>query len=101
MTEDYRKEKSEQLIEKYKDLIDKTFEVVDQDKLKYEIEKSDSESEKKYLDKIKARRQALDEITVILDKIELLEKHSGEDTGEGEETTVTIKKHPTKRYANK
>lgn len=101
MKENYRQEKSIQLIEKYEDLIEKTFSVVEQDKLKYEIEEGEGkeDAETKYLSKIKARKNALDEVVKMLDSIKEIEKHlPGSDE---EETTVTITKHPTKRFANK
>ena len=71
----YRKEKTLQLIDKYKDLIDKTFSVADKDLLQDKIEQDgdDSQTEQKYLEAIKKRRIALDEVDLMLDKIEKLE----------------------------
>lgn len=74
---EYRKEQSLELINKYKDLIDKTFTVADKDLLQEKIDKEgdDNETEQKYLEAIKKRRVALDEVDLMLDKIEKLERH--------------------------
>lgn len=64
-----------ELIENYKDLIKKTFEVTDKDLLQEKIDsESDEQSEEKYLTAIKKRRIALDEVDLMLDKIEKLQQ---------------------------
>jgi PP-loop superfamily ATP-utilizing enzyme len=105
---DYRKEKSLELIEKYKDLISKTFTVINRDILENEIKKADegneNENEQKYLKKIKSRKQSLDEVVLMVDKIEELERHTKEEDDIGaNETTVKItsNSHPSKRHARK
>jgi len=72
--ENYSKETTEELIDKYKDLIKKTFEVTDKDLLQEKIDAENSEeSEEKYLNAIKKRRVALDEVDGMLEKIIKLE----------------------------
>lgn len=74
---EYRKVNSLKLINEYRDLIEKTFTVVDKDLLQDKIDKKgdDNETEQKYLEAIKKRRVALDEVDLMLDKIEKLERH--------------------------
>jgi hypothetical protein len=73
-TKEYRKQTSLELINNYKDLIEKTFTVTDKDLLQDKLNsESDKETEQKFLDAIKRRRVALDEIDLMLDKIEKLE----------------------------
>lgn len=72
--ENYSKETTEELIGNYKDLIKKTFEVTDKDLLQEKIDSENSEeSEEKYLNAIKKRRVALDEVDTMLEKIIKLE----------------------------
>ncbi len=95
----YRKETTEELIENYKDLIKKTFEVTDKDLLQEKIDGADEkETEQKYLDAIKKRRVALDEIDMMLDKIEKLEKiFSDEDSDTGTATNYAKLKAQQKK----
>ena len=73
-TKEYRKKTSLELIDNYKDLIEKTFTVTDKDLLQLKIDsESDKETEQKFLDAIKRRRVALDEINLMLENIEKLE----------------------------
>lgn len=73
-TKEYRKKTSLELIDNYKDLIEKTFTVTDKDLLQDKLNsESDKETEQKFLDAIKRRRVALDEIDLMLEKIEKLE----------------------------
>ena len=73
-TKEYRKQTSLELIDNYKDLIEKTFTVTDKDLLQDKLNsESDKETEQKFLDAIKRRRVALDEIDLMLEKIEKLE----------------------------
>lgn len=73
---EYRKEKSMKLFSAYKDLIEKTFEVIDKDLLQEKIDDDEDEkqSEQRFLDAIQKRRKALDEVDVMLDKVEKLER---------------------------
>lgn len=99
---DYRKEKTLELIEKYKDLIDKTFSVADKDLLQEKIEDDgdESQTEQKFLDAIKKRRIALDEVDLMLDKIEKLEnQYSPENQNEDVSGEVNNKKNWTKKKA--
>ncbi len=100
---EYRKKQSLDLIEKYKDLISKTFTVVDKDLLQGKIDSDvdENESEQKYLDAIKKRRIALDEVDLILDKIEKLERHTMPDEEvEAEKSKADqVKKNWTKKAA--
>lgn len=93
-TKKYSQTKTEELIENYKDLIDKTFEVTDKDLLQKRLdEESEEESEEKYLNAIKKRRVALDEVDLMLDKIEKLETRLyGDSIAEG---------NPAKDYRKK
>lgn len=82
----YRQDKTVELIESYKDLIKKTFEVVDKDLLQEKIDdKVDAkQSEQNFLDAIKKRRSSLDEVDLMLDKIEKLEKVLTDEDDNGE-----------------
>jgi|GEM_PF-1515167 len=103
----YRKEKTLELVEKYKDLIDKTFEILDKDLLQNKIDSADSgneggkETEEKYLESIKKRRMSLDEVDVMLDKIEKLEGTLFNNNQDGDEIQTTTSSNPTKRFARK
>lgn len=71
----YVDDTTSELIDNYKDLIRKTFEVTDKDLLQEKIDNETSEeSEEKYLNAIKKRRIALDEVDVMLDKVEKLQQ---------------------------
>ena len=77
-TRDYRKKITIKLIDKYKDLIAKTFEVTDVDLLQEVIEESEhneKQKEENLLNAIKKRKTSLDEVDSLLDKIEKLEKN--------------------------
>lgn len=94
-TKEYRKETSVELIENYKNLIEKTFKVTDKDLLEDKLNsESDKETEQKFLDAIKRRRVALDEIDVMLEKIEKLEISINTIDGKEapSETTNPVKK---------
>jgi hypothetical protein len=99
---DYRKEKTLELIEKYKDLIDKTFSVADKDLLQDKIEDDgdESQTEQKFLDAIKKRRIALDEVDLMLDKIEKLENQYNPEAG-NTENSEEKKGNWTKKIAGK
>lgn len=95
-TKKFRTDNTVKLIEKYKDLVNKTFEVIDKDKLQEKIDADDSDSEQKFLDAVKKRRVALDEVGVILEKVEKLEMSIREEKKENITTTKPIsfaKKH--------
>lgn len=93
----YRKDKSLKLITEYKDLIGKTFTIVEKDLLQETIDNEDEkETEQRYLDAIKKRRIALDEVDLMLDKIEKLEKNFNSDT---EEEKTSTGKNWTKKVA--
>lgn len=77
-TRDYRKKITIKLIDKYKDLIAKTFEVTDVDLLQEVIEDAEhneKQKEEALLNAIKKRKTSLDEVDSLLDKIEKLEKN--------------------------
>lgn len=101
----YRQEVAVKIIKEYQNLIDKVFEITQKDLLDSEIKKAkDEESEKKYLDKIAHREKALDQIPVILDKIENIEsKHlretENETSADSTKTTNNSDVHPSKRHA--
>lgn len=87
----YRKDKSLKLIDKYKDLIYKTFAVADKDLLQGQIDDDEDETQKeaKLLEALKKRRIALDEVNIMLDKIESLERHIKSEDGEALEPIIT------------
>lgn len=73
-TKEYRKKTSLELIDKYKDLIQKTFEVANKDLLQGEIDNEDeNQKEQRLLEALKKRRVAFDEVDIMLEKIEKLE----------------------------
>ena len=85
-TKDYRKKTSLELIDKYKDLIQKTFEVADKDLLQEEIDnENENQKEQRLLEALKKRRVALDEVDIMLEKIEKLENSITGIDGKGEE----------------
>lgn len=100
-TRDFRIDKTLELIDKYKTLIDKIFDTIDMDLLGGEIDKvKDSDSEKKILDKCRARRQALEEVEVLLGKIENLEAtHLRTSKGEVVPSGIDENLHPSKRHS--
>ena len=95
-TKEYRKKTSLELIDKYKDLIQKTFEVANKDLLQGEIENEDeNQKEQRLLEALKKRRIAFDEVDIMLEKIEKLETSiTNIDGKEGEdlETKNVVKK---------
>ena len=95
-TKEYRKKTSLELIDKYKDLIQKTFEVANKDLLQGEIENEDeNQKEQRLLEALKKRRVAFDEVDIMLEKIEKLETSiTNIDGKEGEdlETKNVVKK---------
>lgn len=95
-TKEYRKKTSLELIEKYKDLIQKTFEVADKDLLQEQIDNEDeNQKEQRLLEALKKRRVAFDEVDIMLEKIEKLETSiTNIDGKEGEdlETKNVVKK---------
>ena len=95
-TKEYRKKTSLELIDKYKDLIQKTFEVANKDLLQGEINNEDeNQKEQRLLEALKKRRVAFDEVDIMLEKIEKLETSIGNIDGkEGEdlETKNVVKK---------
>lgn len=95
-TKEYRKKTSLELIDKYKDLIQKTFEVANKDLLQGEIDNEDeNQKEQRLLEALKKRRIAFDEVDIMLEKIEKLETSiTNIDGKEGEdlETKNVVKK---------
>lgn len=95
-TKEYRKKTSLELIDKYKDLIQKTFEVANKDLLQGEINNEDeNQKEQRLLEALKKRRVAFDEVDIMLEKIEKLETSiTNIDGKEGEdlETKNVVKK---------
>jgi len=97
---EYRKNKTQKLFEAYKDLIEKTFEVVDKDLLQEQIDGEDEKAtEQRFLDSIKKRRVSLDEVDIMLDKIEKLEKvlKDGEENEDGTPTVTNFAKERAAR----
>jgi hypothetical protein len=103
---EYRKEKTLNLIEKYKSLIDDVFKIFDENKQEYISEDDKEETEQKKLEKIKKRSVALDQVDLFLTKIESLEHHVKESQESQKDNTTEEKKeekegylHPTKKRA--
>lgn len=97
---EYIEETSLKLIDKYKDVIEKTFEISDKDLLQEEIDDEDEkQKEGRLLDALKKRRLALDEVDIILEKIEKIEKRLNltEETPNQEQTVS--KRNWTKKKA--
>lgn len=107
-TRDYRKKITIKLIDKYKDLIAKTFEVTDVDLLQEVIEDAEhneKQKEEALLNAIKKRKTSLDEVDSLLDKIEKLEKNLidiekgfQQSNSEGVEDSST---NPNKKHTRK
>lgn len=102
-------DKSEDMFKKWCDLYDKYDELLDKDLLQNELDKMKnagndeekrSESEQKYLSKLKSRRVALEEQESILEKIITLQQQlkdkSNNNVGQTEEKQQV---HPTARRA--
>lgn len=79
---EYRKEQSLKLIGKHQEIIDKTYEVIDMDILDSEIKKAEKKSDEKdsksakesvFLEKIRKRATALEQVEKSLLKIQELE----------------------------
>ena len=108
VTRDYRKKITIKLIDKYKDLIAKTFEVTDVDLLQEVIEDAEhneKQKEEALLNAIKKRKTSLDEVDSLLDKIEKLEKNLidiekgvQENNGQTEEDTLA---NPNNKHIRK
>ena len=97
----YRKETTEYLIKSYRDLIKKTFEIIDKDLLQTKIDGEDEkDTEQRFLDAIKKRRLALDEVDLMLDKIEKLER-TLDDEGEEGKATASTSGNLAKKFAKK
>lgn len=87
----YIEDTKRELIEKYKNVIEKTFDITDKDLLQTDIDNEDEkQKEQRLLDALKKRRTALDEVDIILEKIEKLES-SLDGFKEVEEVTTTKK----------
>lgn len=101
-TKEYRKKTTLKLIENYKDLITKTFEVTDVDLLQEKIDEAEENEKSKedvLLNAIKKRKTALDEVDNLLDKIEKLEKNIIEmDKSEDESNNESIDANPNKKH---
>lgn len=99
---EYRKEKTEKVLDKYRDLVDKIFVVVDMDKLEAEIKNAedDEEGEARLLTKITNRKKALEHIEDLVERIERLENKLY-PSEEGNQNNSTESLHPTKRFAKK
>ncbi len=96
----YIEETTESLIEKYKDVIEKTFQITDKDLLQDEIENEDqNQKEARLLESLKKRRVSLDEVDIILDKIDKLERRLNPNNEAGAEIDKSEKKNWTKRVA--
>jgi hypothetical protein len=78
--------------------------VADKDLLQEKIEQDgdESQTEQKFLDAIKKRRIALDEVDLMLEKIEKLENQYNPELKNNEfKSEERIKQNPTKKYAKK
>lgn len=92
--EKYIRETTSELIDNYKDLIKKTFEVTDKDLLQEKIDSENSEeSEEKYLNAIKKRRIALDEVDLMIEKIDKLKSKLNTNSDSVSEPTKVVKKY--------
>ena len=103
---EYRKEKTLNLIKKYKSLIDDVFKIFDENKQEDSGEDDKEETEQKKLEKIKKRSIALDQVDLFLTKIESLEHHVKESKESDKDSSTEVKKeekegflHPTKKRA--
>lgn len=95
-TKEYIDNTTSELINNYKDLIKKTFEVTDKDLLQEKIDsEDDGATEDKYLNAIKKRRVALDEVDLMLDKIDKLETRLIKKDESGNSESISSK---TKKY---
>jgi hypothetical protein len=107
--DDFVANKAEEMFKKWCDLYDKYDELISKDLLQKELDKMKnagddeekrSESEQKYLSKLKSRRVAIEEQESILDKIMTLQQQLKEKTDiktDGSTTTKPV--HPTARRA--
>jgi hypothetical protein len=103
----YCKETCIKLIEKHQDIIQKTFKIIDRDKLDEEIEKAidseDNKSESTVLTKIQNRKKALNAVEDSIEKIDALSRHL--DEPEKPEATKTENnnsgKSPVKQFSKK
>lgn len=98
---EYRKEKTEKVLDKYRDLVEKIFVVVDMDKLEAEIKNAedDEEGEARLLTKITNRKKALEHIEDLVERIERLEDKLIPKEEKSNGATESL--HPTKRFAKK
>lgn len=106
---EYRKKKTLELIEKYKNLIDDVFNIFNEDvSIKEDSDDKDDgkqPTEQKKLEKIKKRSGALEQVEVFLNKIENLEHHLKESNSAKEGEPPNNKEsdngftHPTKANA--
>jgi len=91
-----------ELIEKYKNVIEKTFEITDKDLLQDEIDNEDKEQkEARLLDALKKRRISLDEVDIILDKIDKLEKRLAPENEDESQSSAPAKNWTKKVAAEK
>lgn len=96
----YLEETSLKLIENYKDVIEKTFDISEKDLLQGEIDDEDEkQKESRLLDALKKRRLALDEVDIILEKIEKIEQRLNPDLDNGNEGQPPLRKSWTKKAA--
>ena len=101
MEANYREETTDKVLDKYRDLVDKIFTVIDMDKLDAEIKNAedDEEGEARLLTKVNNRKKALDRIEDCLERIGRLEKLQNQDNEEPGNTKESL--HPTKRFAKR
>jgi hypothetical protein len=105
----YRDKQVLKLIEAHKDIIAKTWKIIDEDVLEGEIDKGSDRknaSESLFWEKLSRRRKGLNEVETSLDKIEKLEKtlsdyKAPEDgsTPGAEKDQLNGRVHPSKRHA--
>ena len=104
----YRDDQVLQLIEAHKDIIAKTWKLIEQDVLEVELDKAGerkNSSESQFWEKLNKRRKGLDAVETSLEKIEKLEKTlsdykekpAGAEPGNPEPNGVMV--HPSKRHA--
>jgi hypothetical protein len=96
----YLEDTSVKLIDKYRDVIEKTFEICDKDLLQDEIDGEDeNQKESRLLDALKKRRLSLDEVDIMLEKIDKIEQRINPNSNEEGNNTEGQKSSWAKKKA--